>query len=55
MTGYPLDWLNEEMAFLAYHVHWDLNRILQLEHADRRRWVQQISDLNDQVNSLGEP
>lgn len=54
MTGYPLDWLNEEMAFLAYHFHWDLNQIMHLEHADRRRWVQQISDLNDQVNSLGE-
>ncbi|WP_176554628.1 DUF6760 family protein [Georgenia sp. 311] len=54
MTGYPLDWLNEEMAFLAYHFHWDLNQIMRLEHADRRRWVQQISDLNDQVNSLGE-
>lgn len=55
MTGYPLAWLNEEMAFLAYHFHWPLNQILDLEHADRRGWVREISDLNDRVNSLNGP
>lgn len=38
------------MAFIAYHFHWDLERILELEHADRARWVDEISRLNERAN-----
>ena len=34
------------MAFIAYHFHWSQAEILALEHADRRRWVQEISTIN---------
>ena len=46
MTGYPLDQLYEEVAYIAYHFHWPLQGILELEHAERRRWVEQIGRIN---------
>lgn len=39
------------MAFLAYHLHWPLNQLLDLEHADRRDWVRQVSAINEEVNA----
>ena len=36
ILGYPLDELHEEVAFIAYHFHWDLTRIMDLEHEERR-------------------
>lgn len=48
--GYPLDQLREEVAFVAYHFHWPPAEILGLEHAERRRWVHEISAINRQVN-----
>jgi len=50
MTGYPLDQLDEEVATIAYHFHWPLEQIVELEHRDRRKWVQQISAINQQIN-----
>jgi len=38
------------VAFIAYHFHWPMNDILQLEHADRLRWVEQISSLNQRIS-----
>lgn len=40
----------EEVAFIAYHFHWAPEAILGLEHADRRRWVREISGLNERAN-----
>ena len=37
MKLYPEDALWDEIAYLAYHLHWDLDRLLDLEHADRAR------------------
>lgn len=34
------DALYAEAAYLAYHLHWQLDAVLDLEHADRRRFVQ---------------
>lgn len=39
----------EEMAYLAYHLHWPLNDLLDLEHADRGRLVQKVADLNQRA------
>ena len=50
MVGYPLDQLNEEVAFVAYHLHWSMETIMNLEHQDRRSWVAQISALNQRAN-----
>jgi hypothetical protein len=48
--GYPLRQLHEEVAFIAYHFHWPLDQIMALEHSDRRQWVEQISNINQQMN-----
>ena len=48
--GYPLKALYEEVAFVAYHFHWSPEAILSLEHADRRRWVEEISAVNRHMN-----
>jgi hypothetical protein len=38
------------VAFLAYHVHWPLAEIAELEHVDRRRWVREVSAINGRMN-----
>jgi len=40
----------EEVAFIAYHFHWPPETVLDLEHADRRRWVAEISAINSRIN-----
>jgi len=50
VAGYPLDQLNEEVAFIAYHFHWPMEQIMHLEHRDRRDWVAQISALNERAS-----
>jgi hypothetical protein len=46
---YPTDALWQEIAYLAYHLHWDLDRLLELEHADRVRLVRAVAALNTQA------
>jgi hypothetical protein len=50
VIGYPLTQLSEEVAFIAYHLHWPHAEIMQMEHADRRQWVQEISSVNRRMN-----
>lgn len=54
MIGYPLDQADGEVAFIAYHFHWPLDTIMNLEHAQRRKWVVHISDIHRRMNT-GEP
>jgi Family of unknown function (DUF6760) len=46
IIGYPLDRLHEEVAYIAYHFHWPREDVLSMEHADRRRWVEEIAKIN---------
>lgn len=46
MKAYPTDQLYEEMAFIAYHFHWPQAELMTLEHAERRRWCEEISRIN---------
>ncbi len=39
MTRPSLDAIFGETAFLAHRLHWSLDAILDLEHADRRRFL----------------
>ena len=48
---YPLQQLEEEVAFVAYYLHWDHEQIMQMEHIDRRKWVHQVSNINQRLNS----
>ncbi len=49
MNAYPRDALFEEVAFIAYHFHWPLEQIMELEHAERQRWVKEISKINKRL------
>jgi hypothetical protein len=50
VIGHRLETLFEEVAFVAYHFHWPMTDILELEHADRRRWVAEISSINRRLS-----
>ena len=50
MTGYPLAALHEELAFLAYHLHWPYAELLEMEHRDRHRWCGEVSNINNLLN-----
>lgn len=34
------------MSFIAYYFHWSEASVLQMEHAARRKWCREISDIN---------
>lgn len=53
MTRYPPDRLREEVAYVAFHFHWQLADVLRLEHGERERWVTEIARLNDRINERG--
>lgn len=48
--GYPLVQVYREVAFVAYHFHWPHDQVMEMEHSDRRRWVEEISAINHQMN-----
>ncbi len=40
------DRLYEEISYVAYHFHWAHEEILDLEHRVRRRYVEEIAEIN---------
>jgi hypothetical protein len=46
LAVYDSERLFEEIAYIAYHFHWPLDQILDLEHPLRRRFVEEIADIN---------
>jgi hypothetical protein len=46
MTAYASDRMFEEVAYVAYHLHWPLDEILDLEHPLRQRFVEEIGRIN---------
>jgi hypothetical protein len=47
---YAPDRLLEEVAYVAYHFHWSLEEILDLEHPMRQRFVEEIGQINQRLN-----
>ncbi len=45
-THYDQQAIWEELSYLAYHLHWGLDQLLDLEHGDRVRLVEQVAGLN---------
>jgi hypothetical protein len=39
------DELFEELAYVAYHLGWSLDTVLDLEHGDRRRFADAVDRL----------
>lgn len=46
---YAADRLYEEVAYVAYHFHWSLGEILDLEHPVRQRFVDEIAKINRRI------
>jgi len=43
---YASDRLFEEIAYVAYHLHWSFEELLDLEHPVRRKLVEAVDLLN---------
>ena len=37
------------MAYLGYHLHWDFDTLLDLEHRDRARLLASVARLNERA------
>lgn len=48
--GYPSGQLLEEVAYIAYYLHWPYNDILQMDHRERQGWVAEVSRINERLN-----
>jgi hypothetical protein len=46
MLRYPAEAIWQEIAYLAYHLHWPLSELLDLEHLDRVRLVRSVAGMN---------
>ena len=46
---YGTDLLYEEVSYIAYHLHWPLDTLLDLEHLDRVRMIRAVGSLNDRA------
>jgi hypothetical protein len=41
----------KEVAFIAYHFHWDRDMIQLMSHRERHAWVKEISGINEKINA----
>lgn len=55
MSTYAARQLHEEVAYVAYHFHWSLPDILDMEHALRQRYVEEIARINTRISEGGSP
>ena len=49
MIRYPVDALWDEVAYLAYHLHWSLDDLLDLEHGDRVQLLGSVARMNERA------
>ncbi|MGH9040737.1 MAG: DUF6760 family protein [Acidimicrobiia bacterium] len=49
MLRYSEPDLWDEVAYLAYHLHWAMDTLLDLEHRDRTRLIRSVSELNERA------
>ena len=47
---YATERLYEEVAYVAYHFHWSLDEILEMEHPLRQRFVEEIGRINQRLS-----
>ena len=50
---YATDRLFEEIAYVSYHLHWSFEEVLDLEHPDRQRFVEEIAQINRRISEEG--
>lgn len=46
MLRYPETAVWQEVTYLAYHLHWDLDDLLDLEHRQRVRLIGMVADVD---------
>ena len=51
IVSYPLENIFKEVAFVAYHFHWDRESVLARSHKERHAWVKEISAINEKINA----
>jgi hypothetical protein len=42
--------LYREVAFIAYYFHWGYEEVMNMPHGERRRWCDEISDINKRLS-----
>ena len=50
MSRYPLELARQEVAFIAYYFHWSRESLMEIPHLERRKWVDLISRMNEEMN-----
>ena len=50
---YASDRLYEEVAYVAFHFHWSMDEILDMEHPLRERFVGEIGRINRRLSTEG--
>ncbi len=48
--SYPQDQLHQEVAYIAFHLHWSLESIMSMEHQERRNWVGEAARIVQTMN-----
>lgn len=48
---YAPERLYEEIAYLAYHLHWSRADLLDLEHPERTRYLDQVAAMVTRANA----
>ncbi len=51
IISYPLESIYKEVAYIAYHFHWELDTILEMEHRERAIFIQEIAAINERINA----
>jgi len=49
---YPSERLYEEVAYIAYHLHWPHDQIMGMSHRERQRWVTEVAHINERLSSV---
>ena len=52
MIGRPSEEVFEEVAYVAYHLHWPYDQIMRLDHRERRQWADEVAKINTRLNEL---
>jgi len=51
VTRYPAERVYEEVAYLAYYLHWPHEQIMHMEHHERQQWVREVARLHAHLNA----
>jgi hypothetical protein len=46
---FPPGRLYEEIAYIAYHLHWSYSEIIQMDHQERQHWVEEVASINKRL------